>query len=100
MILTGREVSAAEAHTWGLVNELVGEGKHLERSLEIAEGLAAFPQQTMLSDRRSTIQSEGLPLDEALVQEAEIGSETLETAIRGAARFAGGEGRHGEGSGV
>lgn len=100
MILTGREVSADEAHRWGLVNELVSPGKHLERALEIAEGLARFPQQTMLSDRRSTIESGGLPLADALAREAELGSETLETAIRGAARFASGEGRHGEGSGV
>ena len=28
-------------------------GRHLERALEIAEGLAAFPQETMLADRRA-----------------------------------------------
>jgi enoyl-CoA hydratase len=100
MILTGREVSAGEAHAWGLVNEIVGAGEHIERSLEIAEGLAAFPQLTMLTDRRSALESEGLPLEEALAREAEIGAEALGTAIEGAARFAGGEGRHGEGSGV
>ncbi len=100
MILTGREVSVSEAHDWGLVNEVVEPGKHLERSLEIAEGLAAFPQLTMLTDRRSALESEGLPLDAALAREAEIGVEALGTAIEGAARFAAGEGRHGEGSGV
>jgi enoyl-CoA hydratase len=100
MILTGREVAADEAHTWGLVNEIVAAGKHLERSLEMAEGLAQFPQLTMLSDRRSVFESEGLELDAALAREAEIGGEAIETAIKGAGRFAGGEGRHGEGSGV
>jgi enoyl-CoA hydratase len=100
MILTGREVAADEAHTGGLVNEIVAAGKHLERSLEMAEGLAQFPQLTMLSDRRSVFESEGLELDAALAREAEIGGEAIETAIKGAGRFAGGEGRHGEGSGV
>jgi len=100
MILSGREVSVEEAHSWGLVNEVVAPDEHVARALEIAEGLAKFPQQTMLTDRRSTIESAGLPVDEALRHEAEIGAETLETAIRGASRFAGGEGRHGEGSGV
>ncbi|MGZ5313276.1 MAG: crotonase/enoyl-CoA hydratase family protein [Solirubrobacterales bacterium] len=100
MILTGREVSAQEAHAWGLVNELVAPGEHLTRALEIAEGLARFPQQTMLSDRRSALETEGMETDTALASEAEIGLESLGTAIEGAARFAGGEGRHGEGSGV
>jgi enoyl-CoA hydratase/carnithine racemase len=100
MILTGREVSASEAHAWGLVNELVEPGRHIDRALEMAEGLARFPQQTLLSDRRSTIESAGLSLDEGLAHEAELGMETLDTALRGAARFAGGEGRGGAGSGV
>ncbi len=100
MILTGREVSAAEAHGWGLVNELVEDGRHLERALEIAEGLARFPQETLLSDRRSTIDQHGLTVDQALAHEADLGMQTIEVAIKGAARFAGGEGRHGEGSGV
>jgi enoyl-CoA hydratase len=100
MILTGREVAADEAHTWGLVNEIVAAGKHLERSLEMAEGLAQFPQLTMLSDRQSVFESEGLELEAAMAREAEIGAAAIETAIKGAGRFAGGEGRHGEGSGV
>ncbi len=43
LILTGRIMEATEAHEWGLVNEIVAEGKHLERALELAEGLASFP---------------------------------------------------------
>src|ERR687896_1304966 len=62
MILTGRVVEADEALDWGLVNEVVAADRHLERALEIAEGLAAFPQPTMLSDRRAAIEGAGLPL--------------------------------------
>ena len=100
LILSGRIVEAAEAKQMGLVTEVVENGRHLERALAYAEGLAAFPQETMLADRRAAIEGFGLPLDEALAREAKSGTETLEVAWRGAARFAGGEGRGGAGAGV
>jgi enoyl-CoA hydratase len=50
----------------------------------------------MLADRRAAIEGLGMPLDEGLELERRLGRETLEVAIRGAARFAGGEGRHGD----
>ena len=100
MILTGRIVDADEAKQWGLVNEIVDDGKHLERALEIAEGLAAFPQQTMLSDRRAAIEGIGMTFAEGLAHEAELGKECIETAAKGATRFAGGEGRGAAGAGV
>ena len=79
---------------------MVPAGKHLERALEIAEGLAAFPQETMLADRRSAIEGFGLPLEEGLALEAEIGRAVIGRGVEGAARFAAGEGRGGEGAGV
>jgi enoyl-CoA hydratase len=97
MILTGRAVEAEEAHRIGLVTELVEPGRHLERSLELAERLAGFPQETMLSDRRAALEGAGLPLADGLDLEHRLGRDVLEVAVRGAARFAGGEGRHGEG---
>jgi enoyl-CoA hydratase len=100
LILTGRIIEADEALGWGLVNEVVPPGRHLERSLEIAEGLARFPQETMLSDRRSALEGAGLSLDEALAHEADLGLPSVEVGVRGAARFARGEGRGGEGAGV
>ena len=62
LILTGRPVEAEEAHRIGLVNEVVPPGRHVERALELAERLAGFPQETMLSDRRAAIEGAGLPL--------------------------------------
>lgn len=97
LILTGRPVDAEEAQRIGLVNELVAPGAHLERALELAERIASFPQETMLADRRAAIEGLGMPLDEGLALEHRLGRETLEVAVRGAARFAGGEGRHGSG---
>ncbi|HKF79518.1 MAG TPA: crotonase/enoyl-CoA hydratase family protein [Thermoleophilaceae bacterium] len=100
MILTGRIVEASEALAMGLVTEVVPGGRHLERALEIAEGLAAFPQDTMLADRRAAIEGLGMRLEAGLQLEAESGPATLETAWKGAGRFAGGEGRGGAGAGV
>ena len=97
MILTGRPVAAEEAHLFGLVNELTEPGAHLQRALELAEHLASFPQETMLSDRRAALEGAGLPLAEGLELEHRLGREVLEVAVRGAARFAAGEGRHGKG---
>jgi enoyl-CoA hydratase len=100
LILTGRIMEAAEAREWGLINEVVPPGGHMERALEVAEGLAGFPQRTMLSDRRAAHEGLGLPLHDALRLEADLGRASIETGLRGATRFAAGEGRHGEGAGA
>jgi enoyl-CoA hydratase len=100
MILSGRLVDAEEALAMGLLTEVVPPGKHLERALEMAEGLASFPQETMLADRRSALEGFGKPLAEGLALEAEIGGATSSVGVKGAARFAKGEGRGGEGAGI
>jgi enoyl-CoA hydratase len=97
LILTGRPVEAVEAERIGLVNELVEPGRHLERALELAERIAAFPQETMLADRRAAIEGFGLPLKDGIALEHKLGRDVLDVAVRGAARFQAGEGRHGQG---
>ena len=100
MILSGRMVPVDEAHAIGLVNEITPAGKHLDRALEYAEALASFPQDTMLADRHAAIHGIGMTFADGLKLEAESGAKTLETAWRGASRFAGGEGRGGAGAGA
>ena len=100
MILTGRVVGADEAVAWGLLTEVVEPGRHVARALEIAEGLAAFPQPTMLSDRRAALEGAGMTLADGLALEAELGRESVITGVAGAARFAAGEGRGAAGAGV
>ena len=100
LILTGRLVGTAEGDAMGLLTEVVAEGRHVERALEIAGALAGFPQETMLADRRAAIAGLGMTLDEGLALEAQAGPEVFATAVTGAARFAGGEGRGGAGAGV
>src|ERR1700680_2825827 len=50
LILTGRILGAEEALSIGLLTEVVPPGAHLERALALADGLASFPQPTMLAD--------------------------------------------------
>jgi enoyl-CoA hydratase len=54
----------------------------------------------MLSDRAAAIDGFGLPLADAIALEADYGIDRHATAVQGAARFAGGAGRGGAGTGV
>ena len=89
-----------EALALGLVGEVVLPGRHVARALEIAEGLAAFPQAAMLADRRAVYDGLGLPLADGLAVEARNAGATFADAAAGASRFAAGEGRGGAGAGV
>ncbi|HSZ13272.1 MAG TPA: crotonase/enoyl-CoA hydratase family protein [Solirubrobacteraceae bacterium] len=100
LILTGRIVDAQEALAMGLLTEVVAPAAHLERALALAEGLARFPQRTMLADRRAAIEGFGMPLADALALEARAGPEVFDDGAHGAARFAAGEGRGGAGAGA
>jgi enoyl-CoA hydratase len=100
LILTGRLVGTEEALAMGLLTEVVPAGEHLSRALAMAEGLAGFPQETMLADRRAALEGFGRPLADGLALEAQAGPAVFADAVAGAARFAGGEGRGGAGAGV
>jgi len=93
LILTGRVVEADEALGMGLVTAVVSDP--VGYAVALGEQLAAFPQETMLSDRRSVYDGWGLPLPEALALEMRYGLEVVEVGSQGAARFASGEGRGG-----
>ncbi len=100
LILTGRMIDAQEALSIGLLSEIVAPGAHLERALALAEGLARFPQRTMLADRSAAIAGLGMTLEQGLALEAGAGPEVFEDGARGASRFAAGEGRGGAGTGA
>lgn len=96
LILTGREVLAGEALAMGLVNRLVAPGAALQAAQRLAGQIAAFPQACMLADRASAYAQWDLPLAEALRQEGVHGVPVVaREGQQGAARFAGGAGRHG-----
>jgi enoyl-CoA hydratase len=96
LILTGRKVEAAEALQMGLCNRVVPAGEARRAAIELASQLAAFPQQTLRADRMNAYEQWGLPLPAALRAEWERSKHRLADALEGAARFAGGEGRHGK----
>jgi enoyl-CoA hydratase len=97
LILTGRPVDAEEALAIGLVTRVVEPGRALDAARELARELAAFPQAGLRGDRLSAIEQWGLPEEEALQNELHLGLKTIASGETGsgAARFAGGEGRHG-----
>ena len=100
LVISGRVIDVDEAERFGLITERVPTGGHVERALEMAEAIAAFPQDTLLSDRRAVLEGAGLPLVQGLTLEAQLGRGRHETALQGAARFAGGEGRGAKGTGI
>jgi enoyl-CoA hydratase len=97
LILTGRPVSAPEALAMGLVNRVTPPGQALAAAQALARRLAAFPQRCMLADRRSAYRQWDLPLADALRMEGAQGAPLVfAEGEAGAARFAAGDGRHGD----
>jgi len=97
IILTGRQVTAAEALAIGLCERVVPDGTVRQAAEELAREIARFPQACLRADRASVHRQSGLPLADALRQELAGGLEALRReGVAGAARFAGGKGRHGD----
>lgn len=98
LILTGRGVSGEEARTMGLVNRLTPKGEALSVALELARGLARFPQGCLRSDRQSAYQQWQLSEHDALKNETRLGLGVIRSGETraGASRFAAGAGRHGD----
>jgi enoyl-CoA hydratase len=94
MIITGRRVGAREAERFGLANEVVPEGKALDRATELAREIAALPQGALRADKETVVMGVGRTLEERLRLEAEM---TLSMFMRrdshtvGAAAFKAGE---------
>ena len=98
LVISGRVIGVEEAERFGVVTEIAD--RPVRRALAMAEAIAAFPQDTMLSDRRAVLEGAGLPLVQGLALEAQFGRGRLETGLAGAQRFAAGEGRGGAGTGI
>jgi enoyl-CoA hydratase len=97
IILTGRKVPAEECLRIGLCEYLVPNGDVRAKAEELAQQIACFPPVCVRTDRRSAINSHGLPVRDALIQEWYNGREALiKDGAAGAARFKDGLGRHGD----
>ncbi|CAI9401306.1 crotonase/enoyl-CoA hydratase family protein [Nocardioides sp. T2.26MG-1] len=96
LVLTGRPVDAWEAERMGLVNRVVPVGQARVEAEALARSLAALPQECLRQDRLSLLEQDGLSEEDAMAGELRHGLVSLAAgALDGAARFAGGEGRHG-----
>ena len=97
LILTGRAVDGVEAERIGLANRVVPPGQALAAAVALAQELSRLPQVCMRNDRLSAIEQWDLDEEAATRNEARRGRATIESGEtrEGAARFAGGAGRHG-----
>jgi enoyl-CoA hydratase len=73
LLLTARAVSAAEAKEVGLIGHVVPDGQALDKAREIASVIAANGPLAVEAILRSVRATDGLPEDEALKVELEIG---------------------------
>jgi enoyl-CoA hydratase len=89
LILTGREIDAAEAERMGFVTRVVPDGEALAAAVALAGQIAAFPWLGVVNDRKSVYAGLGRPIEEALAIEDELGRQTIfaEGFADGVARF-------------
>jgi enoyl-CoA hydratase len=93
MLVTGARLDARRAYEMGFLQELVPQGRALERALELAQAIASYPNfPGICADRRALLRGLSRDLDEGLLLEAEIvRPECASTELReGLARFAAG----------
>ncbi len=95
LILTGRSVDAEEALAIGLANRVVPTGQSRHHAEELAAELATLPQQCLRADRTSALTQWGMSEADAMDFEFGSMSRVATESLEGAARFAGGAGRHG-----
>jgi enoyl-CoA hydratase len=79
LLLTGRHITAEEAYRIGLVTYLVPEGEALAKALEVAHLIAGNGPVAVQAVLRSLHETEGVPEDEALKIEHQIGREVFKT---------------------
>lgn len=92
MIESGAEIDADRAYTMGLAQEVVPAGTALERSMALAQHIAAYSQGGICADRKAAIATLGMDLQEGLDYEVEIchSPALSEEAAAGMKRFAAG----------
>jgi enoyl-CoA hydratase len=77
LILTGREIDAAEAERIGFVDRLVPQGTALDAATELAAQIASFPWRCVVNDRQAVYDGLGLGVAEALANEDRLGREVI-----------------------
>ena len=94
LLLTGRWMDVAEAHRWGLVNEILPADRLMPRARELAALLAAGPPLVFAAIKEVARESESLPFHEAIARIMRRGFPTVaalydsEDQLEGARAFA------------
>jgi 2-(1,2-epoxy-1,2-dihydrophenyl)acetyl-CoA isomerase len=78
-LASGRKLSAAEAHAWGLVSEVVEGDGLAARAGELAAQLAAMPTRGIGMTKRLLDQAIGSTLEEQLEREAQLQAAATQT---------------------
>ncbi len=78
-LCSGRALSAADAHAWGLVAEVVGDGRLPTRAAEVAATLAALPTRAIGLTKRLLDGAALSSLEEQLELESELQAEAAES---------------------
>lgn len=95
--LTGRKVEAEECARIGLAERVVPHGQARVEAESLAHEIARFPQEAVIADRRTIIETRGMQVRQALQTEWANGLGSLRNqGVDGAGRFRDGAGRHGD----
>lgn len=70
--LTGQQISAREAHDWGLVNHVVPDGQHLEEAKKIAREIAKQAPIAALMIKEAILAAFETPLEQGLLHEKRL----------------------------
>jgi len=71
-LASGKQLTAADAHAWGFVTEVVESGKLAERASEVATELAALPTHAIGMTKRLLDRAASASLEEQLELEAQL----------------------------
>jgi 2-(1,2-epoxy-1,2-dihydrophenyl)acetyl-CoA isomerase len=74
-LCSGRPLSAADAHAWGLVGEVVDDGRLAARAAELAATFAALPTRALGLTKRLLDRAALASLDDQLELEADLQAE-------------------------
>src|SRR5690242_21337134 len=77
---SNRRLTAAEAHAWGLVSEVVEAGSFAERTAELAASYAAMPTRAVGMTKRLFDNADSATLEEQLELEAQLQAAAAATA--------------------
>lgn len=95
--MTGRKVDAEECYRIGLCERVVPHGTAREEAEALAREIARFPQEAVRADRRTIIETRGMPVRDAMKIEWANGLDAVRNeGTAGAGRFRDGAGRSGD----